>query len=78
MSLKVPCPNCQTSVVWQSESTYRPFCSKRCQLIDLGEWADENHKISQAPQGEVALSEEMLDALEDELLQNNNFFVEPE
>lgn len=78
MSLKVPCPNCNTAVLWQTESTYRPFCSKRCQLIDLGEWADEGHKISQSVPGEVALSEEMLDQLEEQFLQSNKFFVEPE
>ncbi|MEW6996001.1 DNA gyrase inhibitor YacG [Colwelliaceae bacterium MEBiC 14330] len=78
MTLKVACPNCQTPILWQKSSEFRPFCSKRCQLIDLGEWADENHKISQPIQTETALSEEMLDALEDEFLLNNKFFVEPE
>lgn len=78
MSLKVPCPQCQKDVLWQPESTYRPFCSERCRLLDLGDWADENHKISQSPQGATPLSEEMLDALEDEFLMNNKFFVEPE
>lgn len=28
-------------VPWTQESQFRPFCSKRCQLIDLGEWAEE-------------------------------------
>jgi len=23
-----------------------PFCSKRCRLLDLGNWADETYKIS--------------------------------
>ncbi len=78
MTVKVNCPTCQKTVVWQSENTYRPFCSKKCQLIDLGDWADENHKISQPAQTEVELSEEMLDALEEQFLQNNKFFVEPE
>ncbi len=78
MTLIVTCPNCQQQVAWQAESEFRPFCSKRCQLIDLGEWAEENHKISQAVQGEAILTEEMLDALEDEFLLNNKFFVEPE
>ena len=78
MTLKVPCPQCQTSVTWQASSEFRPFCSKRCQLIDLGEWAEENHKISQPMQAESILSEEMLDTLEDEFLLNNKFFVEPE
>ncbi|MDO7086466.1 DNA gyrase inhibitor YacG [Pseudocolwellia sp. AS88] len=78
MTLKVPCPNCSASVVWQPESTYRPFCSKRCQLIDLGEWADEGHKIAQNIDPNQEITEEMLDALEGEFLQNNKFFVEPE
>ncbi|MBL0711260.1 MAG: DNA gyrase inhibitor YacG [Colwellia sp.] len=78
MSLKVPCPNCTKAVIWHQDSQFRPFCSKRCQLIDLGEWADEGHKISQAIQGSTPLTEEMIDAMEDEFLMNNQFFVEPE
>lgn len=78
MSLKVSCPTCTKEVIWQPENEFRPFCSKRCQLIDLGEWAEENHKITQPIQGETALTEEMLDSLEDQFLQHNKFFVEPE
>jgi len=78
MTLSVACPNCQKQVTWNAQSSYRPFCSKRCQLIDLGEWAAEEHKISQPIQGATPLSEEMLDALEDEFLLHNKFFVEPE
>ncbi|NQY64342.1 MAG: DNA gyrase inhibitor YacG [Alteromonadaceae bacterium] len=78
MPVKVSCPNCQKDVIWQTESTYRPFCSKRCQLIDLGEWADEGHKISQPAQNDIQITEEMLDALEDEFIEHNTFFVEPE
>jgi len=78
MTLTVACPHCQKEVIWQAESKFRPFCSHRCRLIDLGDWADESHKISQNVQGETVLTEEMLDALEDEFLLNNKFFVEPE
>lgn len=41
----VNCPTCQKKVVWNHESPYRPFCSKRCQLIDLGDWASEENRI---------------------------------
>lgn len=41
----VPCPTCHKSVEWSEKSLFRPFCSKRCQLIDLGEWANESHSI---------------------------------
>ena len=78
MTLQVACPQCKTPVIWQEGSAFRPFCSKRCQLIDLGEWAEESHKISQKIQTDTVLSEEMLDAMEDEFLLNNKFFVEPE
>jgi len=43
--MTVNCPGCGKSVIWSEESPYRPFCSKRCQLIDLGEWAAEEKCI---------------------------------
>ncbi|WP_313083085.1 DNA gyrase inhibitor YacG [Atlantibacter sp.] len=41
----VNCPTCGKSVIWNETSPFRPFCSKRCQLIDLGEWAAEEKRI---------------------------------
>ncbi len=41
----VNCPTCKSKVEWSEQSPHRPFCSKRCQLIDLGEWADEEKRI---------------------------------
>lgn len=46
----VQCPTCQNPVPWQPESTYRPFCSQRCKLIDLGQWASEQHTIATQPE----------------------------
>lgn len=46
MTTIVNCPTCQTEVIWAKESLYRPFCSERCQLIDLGEWANEEKRIA--------------------------------
>ncbi|PVZ88864.1 DNA gyrase inhibitor YacG [Serratia sp. S1B] len=45
MTTIVKCPTCGKAIVWGEISPYRPFCSKRCQLIDLGEWADEEKRI---------------------------------
>ena len=42
----VPCPNCRQPAVWQGNPA-RPFCSERCKLIDLGQWADEKYKITE-------------------------------
>jgi endogenous inhibitor of DNA gyrase (YacG/DUF329 family) len=50
MTLSVPCPTCGKQVLWRQVSTWRPFCSKRCQLIDLGDWLDETHRISDGPE----------------------------
>jgi endogenous inhibitor of DNA gyrase (YacG/DUF329 family) len=44
-TLKVNCPTCKKSVAWDDESVHRPFCSDRCQKIDLGAWADESYSI---------------------------------
>ncbi|RUO23536.1 DNA gyrase inhibitor YacG [Aliidiomarina iranensis] len=43
--LTVNCPTCEKDVVWGEESKFRPFCSERCKLIDLGEWAAEEKRI---------------------------------
>ncbi len=40
-----PCPQCGKDVAWTPHALWRPFCSKRCQLIDLGEWFEEKHRI---------------------------------
>ncbi|QFU21019.1 DNA gyrase inhibitor YacG [Shewanella eurypsychrophilus] len=45
MPLTVKCPTCQNDVVWSAESKFKPFCSDRCKLIDLGDWASEKHVI---------------------------------
>jgi endogenous inhibitor of DNA gyrase (YacG/DUF329 family) len=45
----VKCPNCGKSVEWTTTQVFRPFCSERCKLIDLGEWAREEKKIAGEP-----------------------------
>lgn len=43
----VRCPTCGIPVSWTPAAQWRPFCSERCRLIDLGEWLDEGHRISE-------------------------------
>ena len=38
------CPLCRSLVQWDGNA-YRPFCSERCQLIDLGQWATEQYRV---------------------------------
>lgn len=42
---RVNCPSCGKSVPWIVSQVYKPFCSERCKLIDLGEWVNEENKI---------------------------------
>jgi len=45
---------------WQT-APFRPFCSERCRLIDLGAWLSEQRTIpgeSQAPDEEISVTEE--------------------
>ena len=41
----VACPQCGAAVVWDPGNPYRPFCSERCKMIDLGAWATESYRI---------------------------------
>ncbi len=38
------CPICKKPVDF-SKSPFRPFCSKRCKMIDLGSWFKEDYRI---------------------------------
>jgi endogenous inhibitor of DNA gyrase (YacG/DUF329 family) len=42
---QVRCPQCGNEAPWSSENPYRPFCSERCKLIDLGAWASETYRM---------------------------------
>jgi uncharacterized protein len=41
----VRCPTCDRVVEWTASSPWRPFCSERCKLIDLGAWASEQRSL---------------------------------
>jgi len=47
MPKTVACPHCGRPVVWGEQSPFRPFCSARCRMIDLGGWLDESYRIAQ-------------------------------
>ncbi|GAA3973537.1 DNA gyrase inhibitor YacG [Allohahella marinimesophila] len=60
-TITVNCPTCQKPVKYIPENEFRPFCCERCQMIDLGAWAEESYKIPVTPTAED------LDHLMDEL-----------
>jgi endogenous inhibitor of DNA gyrase (YacG/DUF329 family) len=48
----VACPQCGKQSPWTPENKFRPFCSERCKLIDLGAWAKEEYRVPAEEQDE--------------------------
>lgn len=43
--MKKECPQCKKEADLSRTNIYRPFCSEKCKLIDLGAWASEEYHI---------------------------------
>lgn len=41
----IKCPQCGKPTQWHGND-FRPFCSERCKMIDLGSWITEEYKVS--------------------------------
>lgn len=46
--LEVRCPHCGMKFAYQ-QSQFRPFCSKRCRMVDLGHWLDGSYAVDGGP-----------------------------
>jgi len=46
--MELRCPTCGARFD-RKESQYAPFCTKRCKLLDLGDWLDERFRIAGEP-----------------------------
>jgi endogenous inhibitor of DNA gyrase (YacG/DUF329 family) len=44
----IACPRCGAASVFAPSNRWRPFCSERCKLIDLGDWASERYRVPDA------------------------------
>lgn len=42
--MRIKCPICKNTTTWE-ENPWRPFCSERCKMIDLGKWASEEYRV---------------------------------
>jgi len=57
------CPLCGKPAKWD-DNPFHPFCSERCKLIDLGQWASDKYRIpgekveDKRPAGEEEKEEE--------------------
>lgn len=47
MIKKTLCPSCKKESDLSVSNLYRPFCTERCRLIDLGQWVEEAYTISE-------------------------------
>lgn len=56
--IEVQCPSCKKTFEYKT-SEWRPFCSERCRLVDLGQWLTESYSVPAAK-----LSEEEAQTLE--------------
>ena len=54
MTRAKPCPTCKKPS-GQDGNKFFPFCSERCQLVDLGKWLNEEYRIpgESAPDAET-------------------------
>jgi endogenous inhibitor of DNA gyrase (YacG/DUF329 family) len=67
---QVKCPQCGRLALYSSENKFRPFCSERCRIIDLGAWADESYRIPAKDSSSDALTSSDLHG--DEFDDDNN------
>jgi endogenous inhibitor of DNA gyrase (YacG/DUF329 family) len=46
---KLVCPTCRKEATYQTvaDVPFFPFCSRRCQWIDLGKWLNEEYRLSE-------------------------------
>ena len=41
----VRCPTCGGDSIFGPNNPWRPFCSERCKMVDLGAWGNEEFKV---------------------------------
>ncbi len=68
----VTCPTCGKRIEYDGNE-FRPFCTERCKLLDLGAWADEEFAI---PTQETALSEQDVEQIERALEERGKEFAD--
>ena len=57
---KVRCPHCRNLSEYNAANPWRPFCSERCKMIDLGAWASDAYSIA----GRALEGDDVMDALQ--------------
>ena len=57
MARIIKCPFCKTEFEYYS-SQWRPFCSERCKMVDLGHWLQESYRIPESKTSQDLKEEE--------------------
>lgn len=52
------CPTCRQEL-GKERSPYRPFCSERCKMVDLGRWLDGSYAIPGEPAEDADLEADL-------------------
>ena len=66
--IEVKCPTCEKKFNYYG-SEFRPFCSERCKMIDLGKWFQEDYTIA----SKEPLADEDIDKVARELNLDEEF-----
>ena len=59
------CPTCKSEVTKKEPGVW-PFCSDRCKLVDLGNWAAEEYRVPSTPIPEGMTAEELQEVLREQ------------
>ena len=62
-SVGTPTTACGKEIEYSSANPWRPFCSERCKLIDLGEWASDGYVIEGDPGSADRMTPEELESV---------------
>ena len=57
MPVEIRCPKCGKPSPWEG-NRWRPFCSERCKMVDLGAWVTEGYKIPGVSEEDTAAEDE--------------------
>jgi endogenous inhibitor of DNA gyrase (YacG/DUF329 family) len=71
--MQIKCANCGKLTEWENNE-FRPFCSERCQLIDLGAWIEEEYRVpdESKSQDEKLIHLQIDEEVADELMKLRN------
>ena len=57
MPVETRCPKCGKLSPWEGNK-WRPFCSERCKMVDLGVWVTEGYRIPGGSEEDTAADDE--------------------